>query len=146
MVLNKWSQSCGWQSNTVQYQDPQKSMHCKALNLCASFMDTLTLFLNPPLAAYEWFTWDAEYFPSKCYTFTSHYHVKLFSIKCKPWNWVCMSTARTAKHLAENPFHIRKGCYSLSVPWLCAQMPTPLAFLLSAKGNALLVCRCRAGQ
>lgn len=80
------------------------------------------------------FTWDTEYLYSKWYTFISHYHVKLLSIKCKPWNWVCM---RTAKHLAANPFHIQKGCYSLSVPWLCAQMPSPFAFLLSAKGSAL---------
>lgn len=45
---------------------------------------TLTLFLNLLLAAYKCFTWEAEYFPSQWYTFTSHYHVKLFSIKCNP--------------------------------------------------------------
>lgn len=57
----------------------------------------------------------------------------------QPWNWVCMSTAWTAKHLAENLFHILKGCHSLSVPWLCAQMPSPWLFAVgwSAKGNAL---------
>lgn len=50
-----------------------------------------------------------------------------------------MSPARPAKHLAENPFHILKGCHSLSVPWLCAQMPSPLlcAVGYTAKGNAL---------
>lgn len=101
-------------------------MYSKPLNL--QTWTTLSLSLSSCLGANKSFTRDAEYFPSKWYTFTSHYHVKLFSIKCKPWNWVCMSTARTAKHLPENPSHIWRACYSLSVPRLCAHRPTPLVF------------------
>lgn len=72
-----------------------------------------------------------------------HIHIplscKAVFYQMQPWNRVCMSTARTAKHLAENPFHILKGCHSLSVPWLCAQMPSPWFFATgwSAKGTAL---------
>lgn len=72
-----------------------------------------------------------------------HIHIplscKAVFYQMQSWNRVCMSTARTAKHLAENPFHILKGCHSLSVPWLCAQMPSPWFFATgwSAKGTAL---------
>lgn len=79
-----------------------------------------------------------------------HIHIplscKAVFYQMQPWNWVCMSTAQAAKHLAENPFHILKGCYSLSVPWLCAQMPSPRCWrrhpgLLSQGVDAALASR-----
>lgn len=61
---------------------------------------------------------------------------KAVCYQMQPWNWVCMSPARTAKHLAENPFHILKGWHSPTVPWLLAQMPPRLfAAGWSARGG-----------
>lgn len=41
-------------------------------------------WFSPPQAAHKCFTWQPDYFPSQCYTFPSHYHAKLFYIKCNP--------------------------------------------------------------